>query len=75
MSFLIFWLLKFKYHRIFFLKVFKISADMFESVKKKILVHTLFQGSCCVTIFPDASKRQGALATVDHADIRGLVTA
>ena len=52
-----------------------LSADMFESVKKKILIHPLFQGSSCGAIFPDASKRQGALATVDHADIRGLVTA
>ena len=51
-----------------------ITADMFESVKKKIRVHPLFQGRPALYC-PDASKRRGALATVDHADIRGLVTA
>ena len=40
---------------------------MFESVKKKILVHPLLQGSCWVTIFPDTSKRRSALATVDQS--------
>lgn len=59
MIFFIFWLLKFKYHRIFFLKVFKISADMFESVKKKILVNILFQG--CRRNIVQTPQRGGVL--------------
>ena len=49
------------------------TADMFESVNKKIEVHPLSTGFQ-FSIF-QAPERGATIATVDHADIRGLVTA
>jgi hypothetical protein len=52
----------------------EIAADMFEMVNKAILIHPLFQGY--VDSYSRLLKEAGPfLATVDHVDIRGLVTA
>ena len=52
----------------------RIAADMFESVNKELLVHPFLQGRY-LKLLPDSLKRRDFLATDDHADIRGLVTA
>ncbi len=47
---------------------------MFEIVNKAILIHPMFQGY--VDFYSRLLKEAGPfVATVDHADIRGLVTA
>ena len=48
-------------------------ADMFESVKKNIVVIPFRQGFIFNRF--QAPERGATIATVDHADIRGLVTA
>jgi Txe/YoeB family toxin of Txe-Axe toxin-antitoxin module len=54
--------------------VAKVSADMFEIVNEAILIHPLFQGY--VDYYSRLLKEAGPfLTTVDHAEIRGLVTA
>ena len=51
-----------------------LTADMFEIVNEAILIHPLFQGY--VDYYSRLLKEAGPfLTTVDHAEIRGLVTA
>jgi hypothetical protein len=48
---------------------------MFESVNKKLLIHLFYQGYGFTKLASRPLKEAQPLATVDHADIRGLVTA